>query len=33
MMEVKDPRKLLKDALEGRIQETTCSWRPSQFRL
>ncbi len=33
MMEVKDPRKLLKDALEGRIQETACSWRPSQFRL
>jgi xanthine dehydrogenase accessory factor len=33
MMEIKDPRKLLKDALEGRIQETACSWRPSQFRL
>jgi len=33
MMEVKDPRKLLKDALEGRIQETTCSWRPNQFKL
>lgn len=33
MMEVKDPRKLLKEALEGRIQETTCNWKPTQYKL
>jgi xanthine dehydrogenase accessory factor len=29
MMEVKDPYKLLNDALEGKITEQSCSWKPS----
>ena len=33
MHEVKDPRKLIKDALEGRLQEQSCSWRPTEFKL
>ncbi len=33
MREVKDPRKFVKDALEGRIQEQSCSWRPTEFKL
>ncbi|MGC9153002.1 MAG: XdhC family protein [Vulcanisaeta sp.] len=33
MREVKDPRKLIKDALEGKLQETSCSWRPTEFKL
>ncbi|GAB6943444.1 XdhC family protein [Vulcanisaeta sp. JCM 14467] len=33
MREIKDPRKLVKDALEGRIQEQSCSWRPTKFKL
>ena len=33
MMEVKDPRKLLKEALKGRIQETTCNWKPTHYKL
>ncbi len=33
MREVKDPRKFIKDALEGKIQEQSCSWRPTEFKL
>lgn len=33
MREIKDPRKLVKDALEGRIQEQSCSWQPTEFKL
>ncbi len=33
MREIKDPRKFIKDALEGRIQEQSCSWRPTEFKL
>ncbi|WP_069806448.1 XdhC family protein [Vulcanisaeta thermophila] len=33
MREVKDPGKYLRDALEGRIQEQSCSWRPTEFKL
>lgn len=33
MREVKDPRKFIKDALEGRIQEQSCSWRPTELKL
>ncbi|MGC8607708.1 MAG: XdhC family protein [Vulcanisaeta sp.] len=33
MHEIKDPRKFIKDALEGRLQEQSCSWRPTEFKM